>query len=266
LTNLVATPPTITPGADGTGGSGTVSFTLGVASTVTARVLGGAGAPVLSLLNESRVAGNNSVPWDASVLPDGRYRLSVTARAGTKSVTKFADVIVDRTLSGLDVLPHLISPNGDGVNDVATFSFTLAQDVPLRVDIEQSSIVVASPFSGRPGVGQHTFEWDGTGFGAPLFDGTYQAAITITDSLGDVRLPVPITIDTTPPTLAVVDKGTLRFKLDEAATVSVLVNQKTRIVLGEQKGTFTIPYQGQVTQLVAQAQDLAGNSSPTITR
>ncbi|MFL5953994.1 MAG: N-acetylmuramoyl-L-alanine amidase [Gaiellaceae bacterium] len=267
LTNLLATPSAITPGADGAGGGGTVSFTLGVASTVTAAIFDGAGAQVLSLLNEVRAPGNNSFGWDASILPDGRYGLAVTATAGAKHATKSADVIVDRTLSGLEVLPHLISPNGDGVNDVAAFSFTLAQDVPLRLDIEQSSIVVGSPFSGRPGIGEHTLEWDGTAFGAPLFDGAYQAVLTVTDQLGDVRLPVPIVIDTTPPTLTVVDKGTLRFRLDEAATVSVLVNQKTRIVLGEQKGTFTFPYQGgPVTQLTAQAQDLAGNYSPAITR
>jgi hypothetical protein len=61
-----------------------------------------------------------------------------------------------------------------------------------------------------------------------------------------------------------VDKATLKFTLDEPAAVTLLVNQKTRIVLGEQKGTFRIPYAGAVDQLSAQAQDLAGNFSPMI--
>jgi len=43
------------------------------------------------------------------------------------------------------------------------------------------------------------------------------------------------------------------------------VNQKTRIVLGEQKGTFAIPYSGPaVTQVSAEAQDLAGNLSAIV--
>jgi hypothetical protein len=266
LTNVVATPSVVTPNADGTGGIATVGFTLGVASAVTAQVVDAAGTVVLTPLNENRVAGDNSFEWDAHVLPDGRYRLVVTAKAGTKSIAKSADVVVDRTLTGLAAMPSYISPNGDGVKDSTTLSFTLTQNVPVRLDIEQAGIVVGSPFAGGLAIGPHTLAWDGAGFGAPLYDGTYQATITITDQLGDVQLPVPITIDTTPPGLTLVDKAALKFKLDEPATVTVLVNQKTRIVLGEPKGTFSIPYQGVVSQLTAQAQDLAGNSSPLITR
>jgi hypothetical protein len=79
-----------------------------------------------------------------------------------------------------------------------------------------------------------------------------------------VQLAIPITIDNTAPKLALVDKATLKFTLDEPATVTLLVNQKTRIVLGEPKGTFRIPYQGAVYQLSGIAQDLAGNISPVI--
>lgn len=266
LTNLLATPSVVAPNADGTNGISTVSFTLGTASAVTAQVLDSAGTTVLTPLNENRVAGDNSFEWDAHVLPDGRYRLLLTAKAGTKSVTKASDFVVDRTLTGLTAMPTAISPNGDSVNDSTTFSFTLTQNVPVRLDIEQAGVVVASPFSGGLAVGPHTLAWDGTGFGAPLSDGTYQATITITDQLGDVPIQIPITIDTKPPTLTLVDKPTLKFTLDEPATVTVLVNQNTRIVLSEPKGAFTIPYQGTVTQLTAQAQDLAGNLSPLIAK
>jgi hypothetical protein len=79
-----------------------------------------------------------------------------------------------------------------------------------------------------------------------------------------VQLAVPVTIDNTAPKLPLVDKATLRFSLDEPATVTVLVNQKTRIVLGEPKGTFRIPYQGAVYQVSGVAQDLAGNVSEVI--
>ena len=88
--------------------------------------------------------------------------------------------------------------------------------------------------------------------------------VTISDALGDVQLPLPLTIDTTPPVLTVLDAHRLRFALSEPATVTVLVNQRTRIVLAEQ-GTFTVPYAGAVVQLSAEAQDAAGNLSAVVT-
>jgi hypothetical protein len=264
LTNLATTPSVITPNADGTADVSTVSFTLGTASLVTGQVLDEGGAPVLSLVNEQRAAGNNSFAWGAHVLPDGRYRLVVTAKSGTRSVTKTAALVVDRTLTGLQAMPLVISPNGDGVNDGTTLSFALAQNVPVRLDILQAGIIVGSPFQGQLGIGPQTIAWNGSGFGAPLFDGTYQATITVTDQLGDVQVAVPITIDNTAPRLTLVDKATLKFTLDEPATVTLLVNQKTKIVLGEPKGTFRIPYQGVVSQVSAEATDLAGNVSPVL--
>ena len=47
--------------------------------------------------------------------------------------------------------------------------------------------------------------------------------------------------------------------------MTVLVNGTTRIVVAEPKGTFTVPFQGSVTALSAQAQDAAGNLSQTVT-
>ncbi|HEY8645301.1 MAG TPA: N-acetylmuramoyl-L-alanine amidase [Gaiellaceae bacterium] len=264
LTNLATTPSVIAPNADGSGDVMTVSFTLGTASLVTAQVLDEGGTPLLTLVNEQRDAGNNSFEWGADVLSDGRYRMVVTAKSGTKSVTKTDDVVVDRTLVGLQAMPIVISPNGDGVDDGTTFTFSLAQSVPVRLDIMQAGVIVGSPFQGQFGIGPQTIDWDGSGFGAPLFDGIYQATVTVTDQLGDVQLVLPITIDNTPPKLVLVDKATLKLTLDEPATVTLLVNQKTRIVLGEPKGTFRIPYQGAVYQVSAEAEDLAGNLSPVL--
>ncbi|MFL5929011.1 MAG: N-acetylmuramoyl-L-alanine amidase [Gaiellaceae bacterium] len=269
LTKLAASPTVVSPSADGTNDAMIVSFALSTAAQVTAQVLDVTGGSVLTVLNEQRPAGGNSFGWAAHVLPDGRYRLVVTARSGAqpaaRTVSKSLDVVVDRTLAGLQAAPAVISPNGDGVNDAATFSFTLSQPVAVRLDIVQAGIVVASPFQGALPAGPQTLTWDGTGFGAPLFDGTYLATFTVTDQLGEVQLTRPIGVDDRPPTLTLVDKATLRFTLDEPATVTVLVNQRTRIVLGEAKGTFRIPFVGgAVAQVSAEAQDLAGNLSAVI--
>jgi N-acetylmuramoyl-L-alanine amidase len=265
LTNLSATPPVITPNADGSGDVATIGFTLGADATVTVQILDESGAPLLTLLKENRLAGPNTFDWGAHVLPDGRYRVVVTATSGKRAVTKFVDVIVDRTLAALQASPPVISPNGDGVNDSTTLSFMLAQNVPVRLDIEQGGLIVGSPFQGQLGIGPQTLLWDGSGFGAPLYDGTYQAVITITDALGDVQLGVPVRIDDTAPHLALLDKKTLTFALDEDATVTALVNQRTRIVVGEHAGRFRLPYTGPaVAQISAEAQDAGGNVSAIV--
>lgn len=265
LTNLAVAPVVVAPAPDGTGASSTVTFTLGGASTVSAQVQDENGVQVLSVLSGPRTAGANTFTWSADTLPNGRYRLVVTAKAGTKSVTKSAAVTVDRTLSGLGPSLAVLSPNGDGVDDTTTFSFDLAADVPVRLDIEQAGLVVTSPFQGDLAAGAHSLAWDGTANGAPLPDGKYVALFTVTDGLGDVQIPLPVTIDTRPPTLTLVDLHKLEFSLDEPATVTVIVNETTHIVAAEPKGTFTIPFRGSVNALSAQAQDAGGNLSQTVT-
>jgi hypothetical protein len=204
LTNLAAAPSVIAPAADGTGATSTVGFTLGGPALVSASVLDASGASLGTVLDEQRPAGNNTFVWQLGSLPDGRYRLVVTAAAGTRSVTKTDDVIVDRTLTGLAASARVISPNGDGVDDGLTLSFALTQNVPVRVDVQQSGVVVATPFQGQPGLGQHTVDWDGTANGAALPDGRYVVVVTISDALGDVQLPLPLTIETTTPVPATV--------------------------------------------------------------
>ena len=145
----------------------------------------------------------------------------MTARAGGKTVTKAIDVVVDRTLAGLQESLPVISPTGDGINDTVTFSFSLAQNVPVRVEIVQDGFAVATPFQGQLGVGPHAVDWDGTTNGVPLPDGAYFALVTVTDALGDVQLSLPLTIDTIPPVLKLLDAKTLKFSLSEPATVTV---------------------------------------------
>jgi hypothetical protein len=264
LTNLATLPVVVAPAADGTGGSSTATFTLGAPAIVTAQVLDQDGVRVLSLPAARHAAGPNSLTWSAASVPDGRYLLAVTAKAGTKSVTKAAPVTVDRTLTGLGPQQAVLSPNGDGIADSVTFSFQLTQDVPVRLDIEQAGSIITSPFQGELAAGAHTLGWDGTVGGTPLADGRYVAVFTITDALGDVAIPLRVTIDTRPPTLTVIDAQALRFSLDEPATVTVLVNGTTRVVIAEPKGVFTVPFQGSVASLSAQAQDAAGNLSAVV--
>jgi flagellar hook assembly protein FlgD len=265
LTGLQSLPAVLAPGADGSGGTADASFSLGAPAHVVAQIQNAAGAVVATVLGADRPAGLNELTWSAGALPDGRYRLVVTATAHGRSVRKATDVVVDRTLTGLSASNLALSPNGDGVDDTTTVSFSLDQAVPVRVDVLATGVVLATVFDGTLGPGAEAVTWNGTANGAQLPDGAYELALTVTDALGEVQQTLPMTIDVTPPVLTIVDATRLAFTLSEPATVTLLVNGQTRIVVGEPVGAFAVPFAGQVTSVSAQAQDLAGNLSATVT-
>jgi flagellar hook assembly protein FlgD len=238
---------------------------LGAAAQVKAQVLDAGGLVVATVLAEQRAAGVNAFSWSAAALPDGRYRLVLTATTAGRSVRKTADVVVDRTLTELQATVLALSPNGDGVDDTTTVGFPLAQSVPLRVQVMQAGIVRTTLFEGTLGPGPQSIAWDGSAAGATLPDGAYTLAFTVSDALGDVTLSLPVTIDNTPPVLTIVDPKHLVFTLSEPATLTVVVNGQTRIVTGEPSGRFTVPFAGTVSSVSAQAQDFAGNLSTTVT-
>ena len=264
LRGLASLPAVLAPAADGSGGVANVTFTLGAPARVTAQLQDAAGSTVAIVLQSERPQGLNEFSWSAGALPDGRYRLVVTATAVGRSVRKAADVVIDRTLTGLLASTLALSPNGDGVDDSTSVTFTLDQPVPVRVDVLQAGTMIATIFQGTLGTGPQTVTWNGTTNGAPLAEGVYELAFTVTDALGDVRQTLPVTIDVTPPVLTVVDAKRLLFTLSEPATVTLLVNGQARVVVGEPAGTFGVPFAGQVAGVVAQAQDFAGNVSPTV--
>ena len=264
LTGLTSLPGVLAPAADGSGASANASFMLGAPAHVTAELQTSAGTAAAAVLDATRPAGLNTFAWSAGSLPDGRYRLVVTATAVGRSVRKAAGVVVDRTLSGLSASALAISPNGDGVSDSTSATFTLDQSAPVRVDVLRGGASLGTIFQGQLGPGPQSVAWDGSVGGARVPDGAYELVFTVTDALGDVQQAIPLAVDVTPPTLSIVDPGRLTFTLDEPATVTVLVNGQARIVSGEPAGTFTVPFTGTVSSVVAQAQDFAGNLSPSV--
>ena len=159
---------------------------------MTAQVVGAAGSasPPLGLLAANVAAGPSSFQWDVSALPNGRYRLIVTAQPpGTQPASQSVALIVDRTLSGLTAGPSTFSPNGDGVNDTITFGFTLAQPAQVQVVVQRAGVAVATVFAAQLGPGAQSVGWDGTSAtarGCPT--GRYVVVVTATDPLGNVSL------------------------------------------------------------------------------
>ena len=264
LTNLTSSPAVLAPAPDGSGETATVSFTLGAPAHVTAQLQTAAGAVFATLFDGTRPRGPVAFTWQAGAIPDGRYRLVATATAAARVVRKAAGVVVDRTLTDLLASVVAVSPNGDGVADSSAITFTLSQPAPVEVDVLQAGAVVASVFQGPLGAGPQSVTWTGTAGGAPLPDGRYELAVTVTDAPGQVRQTIPVTVDDTPPVLTLVDVPLLTFTLSEPATVTLLVNGQTSIVVGEPAGMFSVSFPGTVTSVVARAQDFAGNLSPPV--
>jgi hypothetical protein len=80
-----------------------------------------------------------------------------------------------------------------------------------------------------------------------------------------VPVTTTVTLDTTPPQLQLLDPATLLFSLDDPATLTIVVDGTTTITRAQPAGTFTVPFPGPVTSVVAQAVDAAGNASASVT-
>ena len=268
LSGLTATPAVVSPNADGTNGYIAVNFTLGGPAAVTVQATAVPPGVVLplTLLSANLPAGDNSFSWSLAPLPDGRSQIVVPATLKDGSSTsQTASVTVDRSVTGLTATTALISPNADGVNDTTTFGFTLAQSLPVQLVIQRFGTIVGTVFAGQLGPGPQTIVWDGATGGIRVPDGTYDVVVLVTDALGPISFTLPVTVDTTPPVLTLLDAAALRFQLTEPATVTVTVNGQV-VVRPEPAGVFTIPWQGDpVTTISAQADDAAGNLSLILT-
>jgi flagellar hook assembly protein FlgD len=265
LLSAVRAPPVLTPAADGIVPALHLDFTLGQVATATVDVVDANGIPLARILSERRVAGVNSFDWYAAQqLPDGRYKLVVSAQAGTKTASTSLDLVVDRTVSAFALLQPVISPNGDGASDKLTATFTLAASVPVKLEIlDAAGLVVTTVQQTTLGPGPQLLEWDGSAAGVSVPDGPYTARLTVTDGLGEVALALPFAIDLTPPVVRIVDAKALTFSLTEAATVTLIVNGR-RVTKLAPAGTFTVPH-GVVAGIVsAQALDAAGNIGPLV--
>ena len=260
LTGLIASPSVLTLNADGSGLTTAVDFALAQRAALTASI------GTLRLIDvPSAEPGNEHFEWDLSTLPDGKYTLLVTAKANGTTSSQSAEIVIDRTLSGLSATPVSFSPNADGSSDTVSFGFALSQSVPVQVTVQRAGVTVATLFSGQLGPGFQTIGWDGSSGGVRLPDGQYTVVVTATDPLATVSLLAAFAIDTVPPAITVVNGQALQFSLSEPATLTAVINGQT-ITAFEPVGTFSFPYVGPPpTSWSVSAKDAAGNSSGTVT-
>jgi hypothetical protein len=135
--------------------------------------------------------------------------------------------------------PGTISPNGDGVDERATVSYTLTTPATVTATLRDATDrQLATLFSGQRMSGKHTFSFTADG----VLDGKYTIVLTATQGAKSVSAAVAVTVDRTFSALAASarafspnddgrnDSITLSFRLARAAHVRVDVKQFGRLV------------------------------------
>jgi hypothetical protein len=219
ITDTAATPAV-------TSAATVVGYSLSVAATVTATLVDPTGATVAQLFTGQKPAGMQSLAVTISpTLPDGMYAVVLDAQTRDgQHAEAVVNVQVDRTILAFAVSPLAISPNGDGVQDAATVTFTPAVSTAVGLELEQNGVPMVTLASGTYPAGVPvTVTWDGTIAGAPAPDGVYTIALEV----GAALRTIEVTVDTQPPGLQPLSWSDLRFAMDEVGTVTLEAGGRT---------------------------------------
>jgi flagellar hook assembly protein FlgD len=235
VTGLKATPAAVTPNGDWSGEQTAISFRLSRQATLSVRVVDASSGTLVRTLLASglRPGGAFSLVWKGgdgtgAFVPDGRYRIEVSADAGVEHVDRSVTVVVDTTLGGVSAAPTALSPNGDGVRESLRIGFELTRQAAVRVQIRRKGKVVRTVLSGTLAAGPYAATWDGRrADGSPVGQGPASAVVLATTSLGERVLSRPIRLDTVRPVVRILSLRRdgalvrLRFSLSEAAQVRI---------------------------------------------
>ncbi len=102
----------------------------------------------------------------------------------------------------------LISPNGDQDRDATTLSYTLSEEATVRIEVLDANgqVVRTLVADETQPAGQGFVTWDGTDdSGRRVADGLYRLQITAAGVARSVSRSVLVEVDTTPPTLQLVN-------------------------------------------------------------
>ena len=248
MTSAQAKPATFTPNGDSQADATVISYTLSLASLVTATLRDASGATLATLFVEQKKAGRQSFRFTATGIPDGRYSVVLNARSPAgREANVLVPIVVDRTLAAFAVSPGVYSPNGDKRGDQLAFTFVLAVPAHVKLAIAGGPIV----YEGDMAAGPQDVRWDGR-----LRDGRHAAVLEATGPLGTRAQTVRFAADTRKPVFVLLSKAERRFSVNEQVTVTGTVGgARVRAVVGP--GRFSLA--GGRGLIAVTAWDAAGN-------
>jgi hypothetical protein len=171
------------------GGRTVVHYRLTAPASVTIKLLTADGGELATLLTADKRAGRQSFAFAADHLPDGRYRIGLTAAAiDGQQAAGAAELRVDRTIGSFSADPASFAPRAGAI----TFAF-LVNFRPVRatLQIRRGRSTVATIANGTFQPGRQTVVWDGRNAGGRIVPpGSYRGVLRATSSIGTVTLAV----------------------------------------------------------------------------
>ncbi len=168
----------------------------------------------------------------------------------------------------------LISPNGDQDQDQATFNYRLSEDAAVSAYIlsGRGGVVRTLMLDQPQAAGQYTLTWDGLGESLqPIEDGSYQLRLTASGTLRASNQTAAITVDTTAPTVELVnlpenlrvrtESITIQGVTDPGAVLRLLDSPQPVAVDGRGYFSFVFRLREGDNFFTLQATDPAGNTN-----
>ncbi len=261
LTQLRVQPGIVSPNGDGVADTATFTYVLGASAQLTVSLADAVGNPLATLFAGAMTQGPHSFAWRNVTVPDGLYRLTITAQAANgKQVSATASFYVDRTLARVKAAPTAISPNGDGRVDEAAVSFRLSAAAAVILEVWRAGRRVATLLRQTFPVGRVDAAWDGRLGARVARDGRYDLVVRATDTITTVTQKASVTVDTTAPKLRVASRARLQFWISEPATVSAVFGRR-RVSRAVRRGYFSFPSFRKSRHFTISATDPVGNVS-----
>jgi hypothetical protein len=262
VANAVAAPALLSPGGDPSDDTATISYTLTAPATVTAALVDSTGQVLSTLFSEPKTAGAQTFTFTAmSGLLNGLYTIRISAATPSgKTASASVPFTVDDTLDAFVAQPSAFSA---AKGATVSLTFTLVRGpVSAQLQVLQGTTVVAMPVVASLDAGAQTLSWNGTladGTIAP--DGSYTLALTITDPYTTFTRTASVTVDSVAPVISVLSYKTMRFRLSEPATLTLVVGAKrySRTLKSAATTSFWLKRRPRAYRLIAT--DAAGNAS-----
>jgi hypothetical protein len=261
----VATPTLLAPGGDPADDTTTVTYTLTAAATVTATLVDGQGRVLSTLFTEPKPAGAQTFTFTAAAgLLNGPYTIQLVASgAAGKTASAAVPFTVDDVIDGFALAKPVFSP---ATGDAASVSFTLSR-LPMSVQLQVirgdgSATVVAKPPLPATVVGAQTLTWAGAlDDGSIAADGLYTLVLTVADDVGTITKTATVTVDSTPPKVTALSYPSMRFRVAEPATLTLVVgtSRYSRTLKQAKTTQFWLKVKPRAYRLIAT--DAAGNST-----